>query len=88
MVYAITYDLNRSGQDYSSLFNKIQSLGVAHKPLQNLWFLDSRYSADQIRDELRLTMDQNDFVFVVRLQHGNYSGFLKNSSIEWLEGRI
>ncbi len=88
MIYALTYDLNATGQDYDSLYRKINSLGVTLRPLQNLWLLDSQHSADTIRDQIRSVIDGNDFVFVARLARGSYSAWMPESAHNWLEARL
>lgn len=88
MVYAITYDLNKSGQDYSSLFAKIRSMGDSLKPLQNLWLLSSSYSVETVRDELHSTMDNNDSLFVARLSSGSYGACMAPEAHDWIEARL
>lgn len=86
MVYAITYDLNRPGQNYPSLYRTIEGMGQTDHPLQNLWLVDTNLSADSIRDSLRSVIDPNDFVFVCKVEV--YSAYMPRSSINWLQGRI
>jgi len=88
MIYALTYDLNATGQDYDSLYKKINSLGETLRPLQNLWLLNSQYSADTIRDEIRSVIDDNDFVFIARLTKGSYSAWMPVTAHAWLEARL
>ena len=86
MVYAITYDLNRPGQNYPALYRTIQGMGQTNHALQNLWLLDTNMSADSVRDALRSVIDPNDFVFVCRVEI--YSAFMPSSSIQWLTSRV
>ncbi len=88
MIYAVTYDLNATGQDYNSLYKKIESLGQTFHPLQNLWLLSTSYSADNIRDQIRTVIDGNDFVFVAQLYKGSYSAWMPITAHEWLEARL
>ncbi len=62
--YLITYDLNKPGQVYQQLYQEIKSLGVTIHGMQNVWFLESNYSAKQIRDSLKQVVDSNDKIFV------------------------
>ena len=64
MKYLITYDLLDPGQDYSELYEAIQSFGDARHGMQNVWFLESESSATEIRDDLKLHVDENDKIFV------------------------
>ena len=88
MVYAITYDLKTPGQDYSVLYNKIQNLGTAIRPLQNLWLLDTSSSLDYVRDNLKSVIDQNDSIFVVQLYRGSYSAWMSRDAHSWIESRL
>lgn len=88
MVYAVTYDLNASGQNYSGLYKKIESLGQTNHALQNLWLLSTNQSADYIRDQIRSVVDNNDFVFVMQLYRGSYSAWMPVSAHDWLEERL
>lgn len=88
MVFAVTYDLNKVGQDYPSLYRKIEGLGQSFHALQNLWLLSTNYSADTVRDELRKVIDANDMVFVAQLYKGSYSGWMSVEAHKWLEARL
>lgn len=88
MVYAVTYDLNKAGQDYDALYKQIGSLGQTNHALQNLWLLSTNYSADQIRDHIRKVVDNNDFVFVAQLYRGSYSAWMPEGAHDWLEARL
>lgn len=88
MVYIITYDLKKVGQNYDALYKKIISLGQTCHALQNLWFLDTNYNVDIIRDTLRTIIDQNDYVFIAQLYRGSYSGYISTEAIDWLNRRF
>lgn len=88
MVYAITYDLNKDGQNYQLLFKTIQEIGIAIHALQNLWLVDAyNYSATTIRKKLVSVLDKNDFVFVTQVTT-DWDGWLKKDLIEWLQNRV
>lgn len=88
MVYIITYDLNKTGQDYDALYKKIISLGQICHALQNLWLLDTNYNIDTVRDSLRSVIDQNDYVFIAQLFRGSYSAYMSTEAIDWLNRRF
>ena len=88
MVYAITYDLRKLGQDYSFLYKKIKSLGETHHPLQNLWFLDSNKTLSEILDSLMEAIDQNDYIFCTKIFKDNYDAWMPKESHDWLKDRI
>ncbi len=88
MIYAITYDLNKTGQDYPALYQKIQSLGETFHALQNLWVLSTTYSGATVRDEIRKAVDANDHIFVAQLYKGSYSAWMPVTAHDWLEARL
>lgn len=88
MIYAITYDLKKIGQDYNSLYGAIKQLGNWCHPLQNLWFSESKLSIDQVRDYLRKVIDANDFIFVCEIYRGSYSAWMPKEAHDWLEERL
>ena len=61
----IAYDLNREGQDYSSLRSAIGQAGKALKIQRSLWFVLSPHSAEHVRDFLCQYIDRNDSLAVI-----------------------
>ncbi len=49
----VSYDLNRPGQDYQTLFSAIRSLGGAIKVQKSVWYVDTNYDEKQARDQMR-----------------------------------
>jgi hypothetical protein len=84
MIYLITYDLNKEGKDYNSLFDKIKSLGQWFHPLDSVWFLKSSDNVNNIAEQLRTTMDVNDHIFVVNISNQDRQGWLPKTAWEWL----
>lgn len=86
MVYLITYDLNTEGKDYNALYDKIKSLGEWFHPLESVWFLcpSSIYDVNEITDQLRTTMDDNDHVFIVEITNNSRQGWLPRTAWKWL----
>ncbi len=87
MVYLITYDLNKAGQDYNSLYEAIKSLGSWAHYLDSTWFVDTSSSASEIRDKLTAIMDKNDYLFVSRITK-DYAGWLKKDAWTWLTKHV
>ena len=83
--YLIGYDLNKTGQDYTSLIDAIKALsGYWWHHLDSTWIIKSDSSAASIRDSLKKHIDGNDELLVVRLQgEGAWAGFNTKGS-EWL----
>jgi len=85
MKYLITYDLNKPGQDYRSLFDSIKSLGVWNHALQNTWFVDTPYNATQVRDTLKRVVDGSDKIFVTMIE--NWASYNMSEQANWLNNR-
>ena len=86
--YLIGYDLNKSGQDYSSLIEQIKKLGTWWHCLDSTWVIKTNSSAQQIRDFLRKYIDSNDELLVVHLSgEAAWAGFKKECS-EWLKNNL
>lgn len=86
-VYSITYDLNAPGKDYKDLYEVIKSLGAWAHYLESTWFVDSSYSASEIRDKLKEVIDKNDSLFVAKVTT-DYSGWMHKEFWPWLEEHL
>ena len=64
-VALIGYDLRKPGQDYTSLFDEIKSLGEWWHCLDSTWMVRTTLTVEQIRNRLLLKMDQNDQLLVI-----------------------
>jgi len=65
--YLISYDLNKPGQNYSALHEKIKSLGGWCHCLESTWVVTHPGPAVAIRDALTKVMDSSDALFVAKL---------------------
>lgn len=84
----IGYDLNKLGQDYDTLIEKIKSIGAWWHCLDSTWIVKSNYSCEQIRDFLKQFIDTNDELLVVKLAGvGAWNGFSKECS-DWLRNNL
>lgn len=86
MVYLITYDLNKPGQNYESLYKAIKSYGSWAKPAESTWLIDTRERASQISDRLRPHIDENDSLFITDIGR-DQAGWLPKDIWNWLKGR-
>lgn len=66
--FIITYDLNSSGQNYTALNDAIKSYGTWAKIATTTYIIVSQKSASNIRDYLNQFIDNNDVLFVAKLQ--------------------
>lgn len=87
--YLISYDLNRPGQDYGSLFAAIKRLsGTWWHNLDSTWIVKHDGPATSIRDALVPYLDPNDELLVVMLTgQGAWQGFAEEGS-KWLRDNL
>ncbi|MCC8555460.1 hypothetical protein [Xanthomonas hortorum] len=89
-IYMIGYDLNRQGQNYSGLIEKIKEIanGYWHH-LDSTWLISHAGSAAVIRDALKPFIDSNDELLVVKLAQGDaaWSGF-NTAGSDWLRNNL
>ncbi len=86
--YLIGYDLNKTGQDYKDLIDKIKTLGTWWHCLDSTWIIKSNLTAVQIRDILRSHIDSNDELLVAKLSgEAAWTGFDDQCS-KWLKDNL
>jgi hypothetical protein len=61
----ISYDLYKVGQDYVGLAQAIKALGQSVKVQKSFWFVKSSKTAEEARQELSRTIDNNDSIIVI-----------------------
>lgn len=86
--YLIGYDLDKPGQDYKDLIDKIKSFGTWWHCLDSTWLIKSSLSAKAIRDDLATIIDNNDKLLVARLSgEAAWIGFTGDCS-DWLKNNL
>ncbi|BEU87846.1 hypothetical protein TAMA11512_13100 [Selenomonas sp. TAMA-11512] len=84
MVYLITYDLNRPGQNYDSLYQAIKALGSSWwHYLDSTWLVNTELNAKQITQRLTKCLDKSDRLLVIKTTRA-YDGWLKKEAWEWI----
>lgn len=83
--FIISYDLNRPGQNYSVLHEKIKSLGTWCHCLESTWVVAHPGPAVTIRDALIKVMDSSDALFVAKLTDGAAWTGLVGDRTDWLQ---
>ncbi|HDL1147184.1 TPA: hypothetical protein PWX93_002500, partial [Mannheimia haemolytica] len=66
--------LNKSGQNYAALIEKIKTLGAWAKVQQSAWYLHTSYSSKEVLEMLSTVTDYNDSLFVAQLSEANWRG--------------
>lgn len=90
MVLLISYDLD--GHERPSAYTAVRSAIEHHaqawqRPLYSQWLVETTESPQTWADRLNKVIDQNDKLFVVRVQKP-YQGWLPKVIWEWLRERL
>lgn len=88
MIYSITYDLNKPGQDYPGLFDAIKGLGSSWwHYLDSFWLVDTSQRAQDISEMIKSKTDATDHWLVIRVDR-DYQGWLPEKAWQWIQQRI
>lgn len=93
-LFAITYDLRKPGRNYNELYDAIKNKageGNWQHPMESFWVVAiSEYSlldVNKLYDDLRLFIDENDSLFVVRIDYSERQGWMPKSFWTWFKER-
>ena len=86
MVLLITYDLNRPGQQYASLYEEIKKAGTWWHHLESTWIIETDLTPRQWYERLTPHIDRNDNLIVVEITR-NYYGWAPKEAWDWLANR-
>ena len=75
--YMITYDLNKSGQDYEGVIKAIKDSSISWCSYwKSSYLIKSNLTANQISDKIKSYLDSNDTLIIVEAKNSNYQGWL------------
>lgn len=86
MIYAINYDLNRSGQNYDALHEAIKGCGDWWHFLGSTWLVSTSLNAQAIWNRLQPHIDENDLCLVVGITR-DFDGWLPKGAWDWINSR-
>lgn len=86
-VYAISYDLNRPGQNYEALYEEIKSFGGYWHHLDSTWLVSTQLNANQMSERMLKHTDDNDHFLIIRVVD-EYQGWLPKIAWDWLHTHI
>jgi len=84
-VYCVSYDLNKSGQNYVGLYEELKKYDNIH-PLDSTCFVSTTETPTQVAAKLRARMDANDYMIVIKVSKP-YDGWLSQTYWDWLNAR-
>ena len=86
-VYSVSYDLNNQGKNYDGLYDALKKTDYNHI-LDSTWLISTSETAQQISDRLRTQLDNDDHIFVSKVNSGQYQGWLPKTVWEWIKQRL
>jgi hypothetical protein len=84
-IYAVTYDLMAPKQDYEKLFVILKSFTSYSKEFDSFWLIESKQSASDIRDLIKTTLDEDDKLFVIKVEKSWASTRISDKMVNWLK---
>ncbi len=89
MVYLITYDLNKTGKDYNSLYSALRRYDfIRDNGLDSVWFVSTTWTSGQIYENLRVHLDINDRIFITQIVNGAHQGWMHRDIWTWINVRL
>ncbi|XZM32559.1 hypothetical protein ACSXAY_11595 [Clostridium perfringens] len=87
MIYLVTYDLNKSGQNYSKLYDTLKSFPSWCHCTDSTWLIESHSDSKTIHEKLKSSLDSNDSILIIRVSK-DYCGVLPRKTCDWLKSNI
>lgn len=92
-VYVVTWNLNKERSNYDAARRQfIQHLerypNTQDSGLESVRWVQSTGTAQQLSDDLRQKLDNNDRLFVSKLSADQYAGWLAKDVWDWIRSRL
>ena len=83
-LFAVSYQLNNT-KDYPKLWTEMERLG-AHKAMRSFYLMSlTNSTASSVRDHLKGYVDDDDMIFVARMDEKPASHKCYTGTIKWIE---
>lgn len=86
-VYAVSYDLNKPGQDYSSLIAELEASPGWWHYLKSTWLIATNESVQQLAGRLLQRIDKDDSLLVIEVLN-NKAGWLPQKAWDWINRQL
>ncbi len=91
-VFVVTWNLNKERQNYSyaraEFIKQLEQYQTIGDPgLESVRFISTNNSAEQVSAHLRQKLDDNDKLFVSKVNRGEYYGWLNKAVWDWISAR-
>jgi hypothetical protein len=83
MIYSVNYDLRKPGRNYQNLYDALRRYPHC-RSLESLWLIQTTASASDVRDALRMHIDQSDGLLVIQAGPSWASCGISQESTQWL----
>ncbi len=87
MVYVVSYDLCKPGQDYKGLFDELQASPSWWHYLESTWLIATSESASELYNRLRGHLDGGDRLLIIQAGT-DMQGWLPKEAWEWIEREL
>lgn len=87
MVYVVSYDLRKPGQEYKNLFDELQASTSWWHFLDSTWLIATPESANELYNRLRTHLDRDDSILVIQAG-ADRQGWLPKKAWEWIDREL
>jgi len=87
MVYVVSYDLRKPGQDYKGLFDALQASPSWWHYLESTWLIATSENANELYNRLWAHLDRDDSILVIQAG-ADRQGWLPKKAWEWIEREL
>ena len=84
MIYNVSYELRKPGQNYDTLYDTIKTAPSWCHPMTSHWFIRTNESVQAWSDRLLRVIDKDDSLFVVDITGQPRQGWLSQVAWDWL----
>ncbi|MBQ4404749.1 MAG: hypothetical protein IKN16_10340 [Selenomonadaceae bacterium] len=89
-IYLVAYQIdedNLENQNYDDFLEALEEYDGYCQIFDNLWFVCSEGSADDVHEDLVQHLYDGDFILITEMGD-DYRGFLPESAVDWLNENI
>ena len=83
--YIIAYDLHEPDKNYQGVEAQIESLQDQFRILESTWLVKTKLDSTEILKRLSTALDDNDRVFIAKIDLASCDGWLPLNARAWLE---
>lgn len=83
--YIIAYDLHEPDKNYQGVEAQIESLQDQFRILESTWLVKTKLDSTEILKRLSTALDDNDRVFIAKIDLVSCDGWLPQNARVWLE---